>query len=191
MVELDDGERKPMWRLAPGDRVRVSSDKFSEVYYFGYRCANAVGEFVKITTEGRHSITLSGSNYIYVNDKLGPSVAVKRGDLIESASGEKKRVHQVEYIRTRGFYSPYTIDGDIVVDGFKATCNTQYLHPTVAKYFLYPLRILYQLGFSTTWFIEISRESLAKFLCLPSNHISIQAEARARLSATTRRAIVL
>ncbi len=136
-----------MAELAIGDRVLVGDNTYSEVYMFSHKDHNAVSTFVSIATSANQTIALSPSHYIYANSKLVAASAVVLGDVLIAADGSEVTVVAVSQERNTGLFNPHTLHGDIVVNGIKASCYTAAVAPTLAHSLLWPVRMLYSLGY--------------------------------------------
>ena len=145
-VTLQDGAKKSMDTLKVGDRVMVGNNKSSEVYMFSHRLEDIETTFIKITTSVGDLMMTSG-HYLYVNGHLATAGTVKIGDSVVSESGESVIVVGVSQERSTGLYNPHTMDGDIVVDGIITSTYTEAIAPTLAHSLLWPVRMLYTLGY--------------------------------------------
>lgn len=144
-VELQNGDKIRMDRLEIGQRVRVGSNEFSEVFLFTHRDPDYIGEFYKITTEDKNALTLTGGHYLYRNDQLAPARSVNIGDYL-SNKNSKVKVTKVEKMSGRGLYNPQTLHGDIVVKGIVTSTFTEAVRPPLARMLLKPLEALYRIG---------------------------------------------
>jgi hypothetical protein len=139
--------QKTMAELSVGDRVLVGDNTYSEVYMFSHKDHNAVSTFVSIATSANQTITLSPNHYIYANNKLVAASAVVLGDVLIAADGSEVSVVAVSQERSTGLFNPHTLQGDIVVNGIKASSYTAVVAPTLAHSLLWPVRMLYSLGY--------------------------------------------
>ncbi|KAA8495191.1 Transmembrane protease serine 9 [Porphyridium purpureum] len=130
LVEMEDGLFKRMDALKLGDMVRVSSDTFSPVVFWGHHDAKSVhGDFVRIQLE-HHILTVTSGHLVYANGKLVVAGIVQPGDIMTTGTGENVSVLSVRRnVRAKGLYNPHTEHGDIVVDGVKASCYTRWVAP--------------------------------------------------------------
>ncbi|KAI0564534.1 hypothetical protein FGB62_25g526 [Gracilaria domingensis] len=142
----EDGRRVLMKDLAIGDRVLTSSNlTYSDVFLFTHQDHSAVAPFVQISTESGAHIVLSGSHYLYLNNRIQAADAAKIGDFVTLESGAKDLVVNVESVWARGLYHPQTMDGNIVVNGILATTWTRAAAPATASSLLVPVRGIYHL----------------------------------------------
>lgn len=145
-VTLQDGSLKRMDQIAVGDKVLTKSNMFSDVYMFSHKLSAVHSEFVRITTEGGRSITLTGNHYLYANDRMAVASVVKVGDSLITSTGAPDKVAEVSRIWADGLYNPHTMQGDIVVDGILTSTYTSDIHPTLAHAALWPVRMLHSMG---------------------------------------------
>lgn len=149
-VQLEDGSVKRMDAVQLGDRVKVSSGEFSDVFMFTHKSANVVNKFVKLTTAAGPQLTLTSGHFLYVNGALSAAKTVKSGDSLELGNGDCTVVESVETISAKGLYNPQTIHGDIIVNNVRASTYTTTIEPAVAHALLTPFRSVFRsLGFST------------------------------------------
>jgi len=146
-VSMEDGSKKTMRFLEAGDRIMVAGGKFSDVFAFGHKDANAVAEFVRLETESGHAIELSGQHFILVKGELVAARKVHMGDELTVSGGAKSVVRSISIVSRPGVYSPHTLDGTIVVDDVEASSHTETVNPAVANLLLMIPKILYHLGF--------------------------------------------
>lgn len=153
LVQLADGSKKVMRDLRVGDHVLASNGKFSPVFMFTHRIANSQYTFVGLSTASGHRITLTEGHYLYANDRLIAAASISVGDILTLADGSSSPVVQIEQVVDTGLYNPQTVDGDIVVDGIRASTYTTSVDVCVAHALLAPLRAAYnQLGLSLSCF---------------------------------------
>lgn len=145
LVELIDGKFKSMDQLAIGDKVRVTDNEFSEVYYFSTLLAETTSKFVRITTQ-ETQLHLTAGHYLYINGDLLEAKAVKVGDVVTLGNGNKTSVTEVSSSWLSGLYNPHTMHGDVVVDGVRTSTYTEAVHPKLAHILLSPLRAMYTAG---------------------------------------------
>jgi len=115
-----------MDQLKVGDSV-LTSDGFSKVYTFGHLDVNRETDFLQIQTDKNSKpLEITPEHLVYVVAKDGttsrllPAGQVRPGDLLQTAQGTTK-VTRVQTIRRRGIYAPFTVNGDIVVNGVAAS----------------------------------------------------------------------
>ena len=146
-MELANGQTKSMESLSIGDSVRVSPSQFSDVYMFSHRMPEAESSFVQLATQSNHTLLLTHDHYLYVNGRLVAAKEVRVGDMVENKDGEHVRVTAVTETRAHGLYNPHTLQGDIVVGGIRTSTYTTAVAPTLAHSALWPVRMLYSLGY--------------------------------------------
>lgn len=158
-VELASGAHIPMHKLRIGDRVRVSSSEFSDVYMFSHRDNTATEEYyVRISTLDTSVIMTSGHYLPIANNNTKDSILVQAhsvqiGDHIHTASGKLSRVTEVLLAKAYGLYNPHTVAGTICVDGVVTSTFTRSLSSKAAHAMLSPIRAMYSVG--------VVRESIA------------------------------
>lgn len=162
-VELEDGSIKKMSAVAIGDRVRVGTNTFSDVFMFTHKMAQVKYDFVKIETAST-SVSLTRGHYLYVNGALAAAITVKVGDYVEIDSGTSAIVMEVSTISGKGLYNPQTIHGDIIVNKIRASTYTTAVEPKMAASLLAPLRALYKVAGITTCMLHEGADNIAKVL---------------------------
>ena len=121
-----------MDELRIGDDVLTADGTFSKVYSFGHFDAEAMTDYLQIQAEGMDQpleITPSHLLYLYKESTLRkatlvPAGDIKVGDSLVSAKGQPSVqvvVTSVRTVRRRGKYDPFTVTGDIVVNGVAAS----------------------------------------------------------------------
>jgi len=145
-VQLEDGSAKRMDALSVGDKVLAKPGEFSDVFMFSHKLSAVRAEFVRISTAGGRTVTLTGNHYLYVNGRMAVASIVKAGDELITATGAADKVTGVSTIWADGLYNPHTMHGDIVVDGIQTSTYTSDIEPTLAHAALWPVRMLYSMG---------------------------------------------
>ena len=79
----------------------VGPGRYSEVYMFSHRDADASNLFIAITTTHAR-IMLTPDHYLYVNNHLAVAGAVKVGDMLRHHDGASVEVTHVEVQRADG-----------------------------------------------------------------------------------------
>lgn len=150
-VTLESGAVISMADLAVGDRVHIGRGAFSDVFMFTHKMADVAHDFVSIESASGANLRLTSGHYIYVNDELSAAKTVKVGDRIELSDGSLDTVVSVAVVQGKGLYNPQTVEGDVVVDGIRASTYTSSVEPAFAHAVLSPLRALYRvLGWSSS-----------------------------------------
>lgn len=164
-VTLESGAVVPMSAINIGDRVHVGRGVFSDVFMFTHKTANIDYRYVLIESQTGARLRLTPSHYLYLNGELGAAKTAKVGDRVELADGRMDIVLNVGLVKGKGLYNPQTIEGDIVVDGVRASTYTKTVEPGFAHAVLAPLRAIYRaVGLSTS---ALDNGSSAAYL-LPS-----------------------
>jgi hypothetical protein len=157
--------------LSIGDEVlcmdpRTKKKIFSKVYMFGHRNEDTKSTFLKISCDNGTNVTLSPKHLIFVtnNFKAKQADQVEIGDHLVTRNQpdfhpevQPAKVVKIEEVILNGFYAPFTLCGNMIVDGFLASCYANVNEVTlpligkmsaqdVAHFATAPLRIAYLLG---------------------------------------------
>jgi len=117
-----------MDQLKVGDSVLTSSG-FSKVYTFGHLDVNRETDFLQIQTDissNSEPLEITPEHLVYVvaddgiTSRLLPAGQVRPGDLLQTAQGTTEVTH-VQRVHRRGIYAPFTLTGDIAVNGVIAS----------------------------------------------------------------------
>lgn len=150
-VLLDSGVIRKMADLSIGDRVYTGNGLYSDVFMFTHKLSESQHRFLHIGTASGSKLKVTPGHYLYVNGNLAPAKAIALGDMLELADGSSEPVTQVSEVEASGLYNPQTLNGDIFVDGVKASTYTTAVAPAIAHAALSPLRALYKkTGFSAS-----------------------------------------
>jgi hypothetical protein len=144
-VQIAGNESKTMGELSLGDMVHVGNGVFSEVFLFTHQLSEVRAQFVQLTT-ATAQLALTPGHFLYVNGQLKQARSVKVGDAVTLGDGATDAVLSTSFTWAAGLYNPHTKAGDIVVNGIKASCYTEAVHPTLAHALLLPVRALYEAG---------------------------------------------
>lgn len=150
VVQLSDLSTKRMDAIKVGDIVRVANNRFSKIFMFTHKLRHVRSVFVQICCD-QACIQLSPGHFIYsTHNELVLASSVKVGDEIQlvhpsSSIMEKSIVRSVSVISALGLYNPHTLNGDILVNGIRASTYTSAVAPNLAHSLLTPLRLLFHL----------------------------------------------
>jgi hypothetical protein len=163
-----------MDRLKLGDEV-LSVDQngaatWEKIYFFGDKIKDVSRDFVVIKTESGKELRLTADHFIPVSqDELWSSVKMTRGgdvkanDIVwimdSNTKIEPTRVLDTKTMIDFGVYNPYTMNGQIVVDGVVASAHSRWIFdaiwpdswispswlPTIYQAIFAPIRAWYQL----------------------------------------------
>jgi hypothetical protein len=141
--------------------VHVGHGKFEAVYSFGHFSPGLMGDFVRLQASDL-VLDLSDNHMVFTPDR-GPVPAsnVAVGDLIVDEDGTSVRVESVSMVRLLGLYAPFTVSGQIVVNGILAStyisldgsqaisfCGMSVSHQWLENSFEFPHRIIcYYFGY--------------------------------------------
>ncbi len=139
-VTIQGGENKRMSQVEIGDRVAVGGGKYSEVFMFTHRLKDEVHVFVELTTEDGAVMRATEGHFLYANGKSIVAGEVNVGDLVEREDGRRVGVTRVERVTDVGLYNPQTAQGDIVVNGIRASTYTTAVERGFAHAALAPVR---------------------------------------------------
>lgn len=148
-VRTEKGNIVHMSDLMFGERVRVSHDLHSDVYFFGHRLESEVVQYTQLRyADDAKSLRISPQHYLYVNGGLQTASSVRLGDRLRAVDGtDSLIVSSIKSVFARGAYAPTTLHGDVIVDDVIVSSYTDALHPTIAHQLLAPIRFLYRFGF--------------------------------------------
>ena len=124
-----------MRELQLGDKVLTSSGTFEPIYFFGHADADLViATYVKVALGRGSTITLSQDHFAVVYQagvaKAVYAKHVQIGDTMKYWDGAQFQFDQVSAVRIvvdQGAFNPYTLGGDIVVDGVVASCHSSWV----------------------------------------------------------------
>jgi len=136
--------------LSIGDTVTAPGGGTTTVFLFTHAAPPTPTElwvYVELTTAGGRSLTVTPSHYIYANGRRVPAGTVGVGDALDGAEGACHPVTAVRRLRAaRGVYAPQTLDGDLVVDGFRVSTYTTAVAPAAAHGLLAPVRAAWRVA---------------------------------------------
>jgi hypothetical protein len=133
---------KLMSHLEVGDKVLSVSKMglviFEEIYMLGHKDFHSIGSFLRIHTLSNATLRLTRDHQISFTSqvdkapKYGPAAAVKVGDYVHVVSKDNtivslSKVTAVDEIFAQGYFNPYTMEGNIVVDGVVASCHSSFI----------------------------------------------------------------
>jgi Hint module len=153
-----------MDQLRIGDRVKVATHSFSDVFMFTHKLHSVDATFVVIRTASGHTISATPGHYIYVNGALASTASVKIGDKLELSTGAQCTVVSVSEAVQTGLFNPQTLHGDIVVNGVLASTYTTAVSPMFGHAGLCPLRMVYSALGMTLGLLENGAELAARIL---------------------------
>lgn len=128
-----------------GDEDGSTTSSYSPVFLFTHRSElQRTNDYVRIMTQGNHSLVVTGTHLIYVNGGLAPAKRTMIGDRVLTLSGWKSVTALHLNVHARGLYNPQTLHGNIIVDGFVVSTFTQAVPVRIAVGLLMPLRALFR-----------------------------------------------
>jgi len=136
LVCLSDGAEVKMKELRIGQSLMTLDEEGSPsvTTFLGWlhRDTNLEAEFLEITTEDGHKITLTPSHIIMVNSDMKLASQVTIGDQLLSKTGPVV-VLTIERVITRGVYSPLTTSSTVLVSGVLCSCFAATNHNNIAQ----------------------------------------------------------
>ncbi|KAL0985612.1 hypothetical protein UPYG_G00159440 [Umbra pygmaea] len=168
LVHLENGSRKAVRDLQPGDRVLASSGSevseelvYSEFITFLDWEPTARKQFYILGTEAGANLTLTAAHLVFVTEgncsapsavgKAGMRTmyasAVRPGQCVLTAGpGLRTHLSPITWVQIRvdtGAFAPLTHHGSLVVDGVLASCYAAMDQHHLAHWAFEPLRLLY------------------------------------------------
>lgn len=141
LVQTPDGQ-KQMHELRVGEKVLALDSAgaliFDDIYFFGHAQPNTLAAFVRLDI-GEVSLELTGKHFIQVCTKVPChwddrqtiyAEEVQVGQqvwLIEDTKAEVCFVKSIQIVPRLGLYNPYTLSGNIVVNGVVASAHSSWL----------------------------------------------------------------
>lgn len=166
-VEIESGAHVTMRDLRVGDRVLVGNGRYSEVFMFSHKIQNVKHEFVTIEGKTKNLnkvvLSLTKGHFLYVNGKPAAASTVQIGDSLETQHGFAT-VTKTKSEMLRGLYNPQTLDGDIVVNGVRASTYTHSVKHMTAHCMLMPVRAWFRLFGMSTSIFHNGADSIANIL---------------------------
>ncbi|KAA8499926.1 Protein hedgehog [Porphyridium purpureum] len=148
-VLLVDGTVRAMEHLMIGDRVLTGNPKqpVSDIYLFGHRTQVGMFDFLELGTSNGRSLTLSPGHYVHTMRRgVQQARYIRKGDELVDTDGQAAAVESILQTRQRGLYNPHTMQGDLLVNGFRASSYTHAVPPGLAHVMLGPVRVLYSIS---------------------------------------------
>lgn len=174
LVTMADGNPRFMRNLRIGDSVASGAvNVSSDIYFFSHRdpvirapfvvirvqagCLDQKGTHIPLfntsfgeeeracTLHASTSLTLSAGHYAWTQRGLVRAADVRpMSDSLLRAGGSFAMVSSTERVYSWGLYAPHTLEGNLVVDGFRVSSYTAAVPPRLAHALLSPLRLLYE-----------------------------------------------
>jgi len=185
----ESGKQVPISEVKVGDKI-LSVDpstgeiQFSDIYFWGHKDPETVGNFYSVTTASGQTIQLSKEHYIYVSEAPGSIT-----DAVPLTPGFLKPGHHVwtydegqmicspivsiAHVKEKGLYAPFTLNGTVIVNGVYASSYAVPMPgflkiedivsaaPSIWHTMLAPVRALY-LANGAKWVAEVSAPYEAK-----------------------------
>ncbi|KAI4873061.1 hypothetical protein NFI96_025484 [Prochilodus magdalenae] len=170
LVTLEDGSRKAMHELQPGDQVLASLQNdgsgqliYSEVIAFLDRSPAARQQFYTLVTDSGATLSLTAAHLVFVAEGncSGPAASeklqtifasqVRPGQCVVWARGQGQeghlsRVSRVKMREDTGTFAPLTRHGTVVVNDIVSSCYAATDQHWLAHWAFGPLRALHSWG---------------------------------------------
>jgi len=138
-VQLESGKTTEMMHLKVGDRVLTGDGTYQDVYFFAHETLGVVVQYVALTLESKEILMATAAHYLPVSaacdGKMQHMTAsqVKQHMCLVSSKHGLQPVTKVEAVQKLGIYNPYTMSGDIVVNGVLASSHSSWFLDDAAK----------------------------------------------------------
>jgi len=145
-----------------GDLVRSGED-FSAVVGFGKRNEEVIGQYLQLSAEGIVSpLELSKDHMLYVGGKAVAASSVQVGDKLGDLE-----VTEIKEVLRRGAYAPITENGNINVNGVKASCYVKFLDYSFfdQQAAFHAMMTPFRMGFVPNWSNDGTRAEWLVNLC--------------------------
>lgn len=168
-VELEGHRTKQMDHLRVGDRVLTADGTYADVYVLSHQNPELSSQFIRLTLEDGRFLEASPNHFVKVSGNCdGVSVDARAKDVEVGACmfgmGVGKATTQLRVTETtpvwkKGIYNPFTLPGNLVVNGVVASSHSDWflddyadalgfthLLPSIYQAVLMPARGLYWLA---------------------------------------------
>lgn len=138
--------------LAVGDEVAAPGGRTTTVFLFTHASPPDAARphvYVELSAADGRTLTVTPSHYVYVGGgRRVPAGTVAVGDTLDdNTAGRCVPVVGVRRVLApRGLYNPQTLDGDLVVSGFRVSTYTTAIEPATAHGLLAPVRGMWRLA---------------------------------------------
>lgn len=148
----------------------LTSSGFSPMLLSGHNDAAARTLMLHLTTASNHTLAVTPDHYLPLPGGIHKSAGnIVEGDelLIQATEGfQPSLVVGVNFVEEEGLFNPYTVAGDLVVDGVLASCHSSWFLEglfddetkivQVYEQLFAPLRIMFHLA--PAWFARFEQE---------------------------------
>lgn len=108
----------------------LTSQGYSPIFLSGHHDPQAVTTMVRLVTASNHTLTITPDHYLPLGSGAHRSAArVVPGDRLLVQGGDgllPSEVTSVGLVEEQGLFNPYTVAGDLVVDGVLASCHSSW-----------------------------------------------------------------
>lgn len=163
-VHVEGGGTKQMQHIRVGDRVLTSNGLYSDVYVLSHQDPHVSLGYINIRLDSNNTIEASPGHFIPASPDCKASTQHLRASVIQEGmcllvpQEGLVRVAEVSRVIKRGMFNPFTLAGDIVVNGVVASSHSEWfldeladkfgfshLLPSIYQVVLAPARGLYHL----------------------------------------------
>ena len=119
-----EGNQIPMKDLQVGDYIQDGEASFSRVYTFGHYDKEVKGSYLQIFSgDDSLALELSPEHMVYAGKgrQAVPAGSLQVGDLLLLERGSFVSITNIQTVRRRGAYAPFTESGKLVVNGVMAS----------------------------------------------------------------------
>ena len=119
-----EGSQIPLKDLQVGDYIQDGEASFSRVYTFGHYDKEVKGSYLQIFSgDDSPALELSPEHMVYAGKgrQAVPAGSLQVGDLLLLERGSFVSITNIQTVRRRGAYAPFTESGKLVVNGVMAS----------------------------------------------------------------------
>lgn len=163
LVTLRSGGSVRLDALNVGDEVLVTAGIYSPVFMFTH-ASNELAHFVNITTDRGRFLIVTPGHLVHTNEGLSAVGDVRVGGFLVGHDGQFDRVASRIEFDSRGLYNPQTLQGDIVINGLKASTYTTHVSAQAAHPLLSIFRLFWRTGRWSTELLHCGVPSVSVLL---------------------------
>jgi hypothetical protein len=128
--------------LQVGDEILTRENQYQPVYGFAHLDKDSKADFLRIETSipEEAPLEISGNHLLFVQGKANPVRAdsIKVGDVLQTGvEGESATITKIATVLRDGIYAPLTPDGELLVNGIKASAYASIQAPNAVEYFMF------------------------------------------------------
>jgi len=128
-VQRSTGEIIAVAELKIGDTIMINDENASQIFLLKQNDEASTNEqhpFLKLYT-GDGDLHVSAAHFIYINGVVELAGSALVGDSLMLQNGSASTIVMIEELDLPGSYSPHTLDGNMVVDGFRTKTHSSLL----------------------------------------------------------------